>query len=229
MKNIKAAFAILMSLSVGNYLYANDIAEPKILRVETKILQEVLPPEVFMNQALLYGLKVTQMSGIAAQNAASKKVKDFAQSIIDGHAEANTELLALAKTKNITLPAGKPEEGQRPDGRVDSAPTTLQDTSRNQNKGEAGNSGQPKGIMLNGFSMLRNTEIQESVNRLKDLKGKSFDEAYLSASIQDHQNMISLFEAGSKSTDVAVKKYAQKYLPKLKAHLRQINSMLKAK
>ncbi|RZK13330.1 MAG: DUF4142 domain-containing protein, partial [Pedobacter sp.] len=151
MKNIKAAFAILMSLSVGNYLYANDIAEPKILRVETKILQEVLPPEVFMNQALLYGLKVTQMSGIAAQNAASKKVKDFAQSIIDGHAEANTELLALAKTKNITLPAGKPEEGQRPDGRVDSAPTTLQDTSRNQNKGEAGNSGQPKGIMLNGF------------------------------------------------------------------------------
>lgn len=229
MKNIKTAFALLMSLSVGNYLYASEIAEPKILLTEAKIPQEVLPPEAFMNQALLYGLKVTQMSGVAAQNAGNIKVKNFAQTIIDGHAQANTELLALAKTKNFALPASKPEEGQRPDGRVDSAPTTLQDTSRNQNKGEAGNNGQPKGIMLNGFSMLRNAEIQESVNRLKDLKGKSFDDAYLAASIHDHQNMISLFEAGSKSTDVAVKKYAQKYLPKLKTHLRQLNSMLKAK
>ncbi|RZK37394.1 MAG: DUF4142 domain-containing protein [Pedobacter sp.] len=229
MKKIKTAFALLISLSIGNSLYADNSAGPKILRVETTISQEVLPPEVFMNQALLYGLKVTQMSGIAAQNAESKKVKDFAQLIIDGHAQANTELLALAKTKNITLPAGKPEEGQRPDGRVDSAPVTLQDTSRNENKGEAGNTGQPKGVILNGLNMLRNDEIQESVSRLKDLKGKSFDDAYLAASIQDHQNMISLFEAGSKSTDAAVKKYAKKYLPKLKTHLSQLNTMLKAK
>ena len=229
MKNLKTAFLLIISLPFVNYLYAVDIAQPKIPSVENKISQEILPPEVFMNQALLYGLKATQMSGMAAQNDAGKKVKEFAQSIINANAQANTELLALAKTKSITLPAGKPEEGQRPDGRVDSAPTTLQDTSRNQNKGEAGNTGQPKGVMLNGFNMLRNDDIQKAVASLKELKGKSFDDAYLSASVQDHQNIIALYEAGSKSSDVDVKRYVLKYLPKFKAHLKLLNSMLKAK
>ncbi|WP_316807802.1 DUF4142 domain-containing protein [Pedobacter agri] len=228
MKNIKTAFAILLTISLGNNLYAHDILGDMPRQPESGMIQEVLPPEVFMNQALLYGLKATQMSGIAAQNG-SQKVKGFAQTILDAHAQANTELLALAKSKNITLTASKNEEGQRPDGRVDSAPTTLQDTSRNQNQGEAGNTGQPKGVMLNGFAMLRNADLQQSVNKLKDVKGQDFDQAYITSSIQDHQNLIVLFEAGSKSTDAAVKKYAKKYLPKFKTHLTQLNAMLKAK
>jgi len=229
MKNFNTAFALLITMSVGNQLSADELTGFEHKPIRIVYAQRNLPPEVFMNQALLYGLKETQLSGVAAQNAGSEKIKSFAKSVLDYHTEANKELLAIARSKKFSLPASKPEEGQRPDGRVDSAPTTLQDTSRNQNQGEAGNSGQPKGVMLEGFSMLRDADIQKSVIKLKDLKGKEFDEAYLSTGVQDYQNLVALFEAGSKSSDVSVKKFAKKHLPRFKSRLKELTAIASEK
>ncbi|RZK91482.1 MULTISPECIES: DUF4142 domain-containing protein [Pedobacter] len=228
MKNIKTAFALLLSFSLGNSLYATEAPSRKLTgQIEKSFIQDVFPTEAFMNQALLYGLKEVQKSGIAAQNAGNEKIKRVAKSALDLHTAANKELIALAKIKNITLTASKPDDGQRPDGRVDSAPTTLQDTSRNQNQGEAGNTGQAKDVMIQGFKMLRDADIQESISKLKAVKGENFDNAYLASSIQDYQNIVALFEAGSKSADKEVKAFSKKYLTKFKAHLSQVTAMVK--
>ncbi|RDC57910.1 DUF4142 domain-containing protein [Pedobacter chinensis] len=229
MKNIKSAFVLLIALSMGNGLIA---AEEPIIKLKHPVfapLQNILPPEVFMTQAMRYGMKETQMSGIAVENSSDRKIKTFAKRILDDHAAAKEELLTLAKARNITLPTSKPQGGQRPDGRIDSSPNNLQDTSRNQNQGEAGNSGQVKGVMFQGFKMLQDADVLNSVNKLTDLKGNEFDEAYIAMSIEDHRNIVALFEAGSKSSDAAVKRYSLKYLPKFKTHLAQITAMSNVK
>jgi len=225
MKNIKSTFVLLIALSIGNVLVSAEEPIIKLKHPAFTSLQNVLPPEVFMTQALRYGMKETQMSGIAAENSNKGKIKAYAKTVLDDHAAAKEELLALAKTKNIALPTSKPQGGQRPDGRIDSSPNNLQDTSRNQNQGEAGNSGQVKGVMFQGLKMLQDVDILSSVNQLNNLKGNEFDADYITMSIEDHRNIVALFEAGSKSSDVAIKRYSLKYLPKFKAHLAQVTAM----
>src|ERR1700748_3070333 len=45
------------------------------------------------------------MLGKLAQDKGSEKVKDFAAMMVKDHSKANDELMTLAKSKNITLPA----------------------------------------------------------------------------------------------------------------------------
>ena len=227
MRNLKSSFAFVIGLSIAASATASERITPSVNVITHERKQNVLPPEVFMAQAMRYGIKSLQMSGLAAEISKDQKIKSFSTSVLDLHTKANQELLNLAKTKNISLPTSKLPEGQRPDGRVDSAPTNLLDTSRNQNQGEAGNTGQPKGVMVEGFAMLSDADMQQSIMKLNQLKGENFDNAYLAASLKDHQNVVALFEAGSKSSDKDVKKYALKYLPKLKAHLAQLSAMAK--
>lgn len=51
------------------------------------------------------GMAEVELAKLAETKATNPKVKEFAAMMIKDHTKANTELMDLAKTKNITLPA----------------------------------------------------------------------------------------------------------------------------
>jgi putative membrane protein len=54
-----------------------------------------------------------QLGSLALSKAASPKVKEFAQAMIDDHTKATQELTTLAQTKNISLPSALSEKCQK--------------------------------------------------------------------------------------------------------------------
>jgi putative membrane protein len=58
----------------------------------------------FIKTAAMDGMAEVEHGGLAAKNAASNEVKQFAQRMVDDHGKANTELKSLASQKNVTLP-----------------------------------------------------------------------------------------------------------------------------
>jgi len=186
--------------------------------------QDSLTTAQFLQQAAIAGMKEVLTGKIAADKANDKKVKAFGQMMVDDHTKANEELRGLAKLKKVDLPMSTPEGELRPDGRVDSSPENMKDTSRTKNAGgEAGNTGLAKKT-ANGAT---EADVTNAIERLNNLNGISFDKAYIDMMVVDHQNAVALFERASKSTDSDAKAYANKYLPVLKKHLKQIQTLAK--
>ncbi|MGQ7856077.1 DUF4142 domain-containing protein [Pedobacter sp. WC2501] len=184
--------------------------------------QDTLTTAQFLQQAAIAGMKEVLTGKLAAEKATDKKIKAFGKMMIDDHTRANEELRALAKLKKVNLPMSRPEGELRPDGRVDSSPENMRDTSRTKNAGgEAGNAGLAK-ITANGAT---EADVTNAIEKLKNLNGTSFDKAYIEMMAIDHQSATSLFEKASQSTDPEVKVYANKYLPVLKKHLKQVNAL----
>jgi putative membrane protein len=59
------------------------------------------------------GMAEVELSKLAETKATNAKVKEFAAMMTKDHGGANTELMALAKTKNITLPTTIGEDKQK--------------------------------------------------------------------------------------------------------------------
>lgn len=186
--------------------------------------QDSLTITQFLQQAAIAGMKEVLTGKIAADRASDKKVKAFGQMMVDDHTKASEELRVLAKLKKVDLPMNAPEGELRPDGRVDSSPENMKDTSRTRNAGgEAGNTGLAKKT-TNGTT---EADVTNAIEKLNNLSGASFDKAYVEMMVTDHQKAVSLFEKASRSADLEVKAYANKYLPVLKKHLKQIQALTK--
>ncbi|MGN8054909.1 DUF4142 domain-containing protein [Pedobacter sp. 22163] len=186
--------------------------------------QDSLTTAQFLQQTAIAGMKEVSTGKLAAEKATDQKIKAFGQMMVDDHSKANEELRSLAKFKKVNLPMSRPEGELRPDGRVDSSPENMKDTSRTKNAGgEAGNTGLAKKI-VNGAT---EADVANAIEKLNKLSGASFDKAYVEMMITDHQNAVALFEKASKSTDNDVKAYANKYLPVLKKHLKHIQALAK--
>ncbi|PWS33839.1 DUF4142 domain-containing protein [Pedobacter paludis] len=210
--------AVIFCNSIG--VTAKEIKNSIISKpLENLNNQDSIPTDAFLNQAMLYGMKAIQTGGLATEKAYNPKLKTIGQQMIDQHSKANQELMELAKTRNIALPMTKPQGGQRPDGRVDSAPDNLRDTSRNQNQGEAGNSGAVNRNNTIGNETIKDHDLTQSVAQLKALSGKEFDLAYVNMTIEDYKRLIDLYESGSKTKDKAVRAFAKKALPSLRQQL----------
>jgi len=63
-------------------------------------------------------------------------------------------------------------------------------------------------------------EHQAEQARLEKLDGVNFDQAYTAAMVNDHTKDIREFEQAAKSSDPAVKGFAEKTLPTLRQHLK---------
>ncbi|HEY1030884.1 MAG TPA: DUF4142 domain-containing protein [Flavipsychrobacter sp.] len=59
------------------------------------------------------GMMEVELGKLAATNAASAQVKEFAQGMVTDHSQANEELKSLAASKNIALPATLSEDKQK--------------------------------------------------------------------------------------------------------------------
>lgn len=58
----------------------------------------------FAVEAANGGMAEVELGKLAQQKATNPRVKKFAEMMVSDHSKANDELMALAKTKNITLP-----------------------------------------------------------------------------------------------------------------------------
>ena len=68
----------------------------------------------FMEKAAGSGMFEVQVSQLAASKAADAAVKTYAQMLVEHHSAANNELIQLANTKGVELPAAPPR-GMRKD------------------------------------------------------------------------------------------------------------------
>lgn len=67
---------------------------------------------------------------------------------------------------------------------------------------------------------------QEVADKLSGKSGEDFDQKYVAVMIKDHKKAVALFEkAAQKSEDPAIKSFAEKTLPTLRAHLEKIQSL----
>jgi len=118
------------------------------------------------------GMFAVEMGKLALQNAASPKVKEYAQMMIDEHTKANNELMEAARTKNITLPAG------------------LSD------------------------------KCQKKFGELSEKKGKDFDKEYMSAMVDDHEEVLDVLNKQAENgNDADLKAWAQSKVGGIKQHL----------
>jgi putative membrane protein len=67
----------------------------------------------FAVEAASGGLTEVALGKIAAEKGVNKRVKNFGKMMVSDHAKTNNELIALAKTKNITLPSAPDADDQK--------------------------------------------------------------------------------------------------------------------
>lgn len=67
----------------------------------------------FANDAAVAGMAEVAAGKVASQKATNPQVKDFAKMMVMDHTKANEELMAIAKKKNITLPAAPDADHQK--------------------------------------------------------------------------------------------------------------------
>jgi len=67
----------------------------------------------FATGAANAGLAEVAIGQLASEKATNAKVKDFAKMMVTDHTKANDELMALAKTKNISLPTEPDADHQK--------------------------------------------------------------------------------------------------------------------
>jgi predicted outer membrane protein len=82
-------------------------------------------------------------------------------------------------------------------------------------------------ITLKSDTLRPEQDYKLAAKQLNLLSTDKFDRAYLTAMLDDHKRAVALFQLGSASKDAEVKAYAEKYLPKLRDHLAQVEKLIK--
>jgi putative membrane protein len=135
----------------------------------------------FVMKAAMGGMMEVEAGNVAQQNGANDRVKGFGTMMVNDHSKANSELMALAGGRGVTLPNALP------------------------------------------------ADMQKHMEEMRKMKGKAFDNHYMSMMVKDHGEDISLFEKQANSgTDPELKAWAQKTLPVLQMHRDSATAINKA-
>jgi putative membrane protein len=80
--------------------------------VKTDSSGMVLSDTAFAAKAAVGGLAEVALGKMAASKSSDSKIKDFGSMMVMDHGKANSELMTIAKSKNIALPTGLDAEHQ---------------------------------------------------------------------------------------------------------------------
>jgi putative membrane protein len=80
--------------------------------------QGTSPDQAFVKKAVVGGLAEVQLGKLAVEHAASPDVKQFGQRMVQDHSKANQELMALVKTKAISVPTALDQKHQKAAARL---------------------------------------------------------------------------------------------------------------
>jgi putative membrane protein len=186
----------------------------------------------FVMEAAHGGMMEVHLGRMAADKATNPDVKAFGQRMVDDHSKANSELMALASQKGITLPGAS--DMAMTSGASSMSTSTTQSTNQ-QNSTTSSTSGQP-GSMDTTAAGQRHARVdantgmdlsdQEHMNKLSGLTGDAFDREYINMMVKDHEKDVKEFEkASTKAKDADVRAFAAKTLPTLREHLQQVRDI----
>jgi len=167
------------------------------LKTETK---SDLTAATFARKALEAGETEAALSKLAGEKASSTDIKQYAQMLAQGHAQANEQLRLIAEGDK----AAPPKTGTAP-----SAPGQRSDRAS-----------PPAGVSPGAAPAL-----SPEYRTLNGLSGPAFDKVYLEIMIEGHEKSVALYEQASTSLDGAAKKLASETLPKIKDHLQQAKNL----
>jgi putative membrane protein len=135
----------------------------------------------FVMKAAMGSMMEVEAGNAAQQNATNDRVKSFATMMVNDHSKANSELMALASGRGVTIPTAIPADKQK------------------------------------------------HMDEMRKMKGKQFDNHYMSMMVNDHQKTIADFEKQANSgADAELKAWAQKTLPVLQMHRDSATAINKA-
>jgi putative membrane protein len=84
----------------------------KMSGAPTDSTASVMADTAFTSKAAISGMAEVALGKKAAAKGTDNQVKDFGKMMVMDHGKANAELISIAKSKNITLPAGLDAEHQ---------------------------------------------------------------------------------------------------------------------
>lgn len=180
----------------------------------------------FVMKAAEAGMLEVEMGQQAVRQASNGEVKQFAQRMVDDHGKAYAELMQLAQSKGINLPA--PQKVGTVDTQNDSAITaTGQQITGAIGQQKAGAAQVPDrtgaGPVNSDSSkaVKGNSGHRKMMDKMAKLSGTAFDREYLKHQVADHDKAVALFEKQSRSgKDAELKAFAARALPTLKEHQR---------
>ncbi|MES2456888.1 MAG: DUF4142 domain-containing protein [Bacteroidota bacterium] len=82
-------------------------------------------------------------------------------------------------------------------------------------------------ISLESDTLRPDQDYAAAAKQLGALATDKFDRAYLVTMLEDHRKAVALFDLGTRSKDPKVKAYAEKYLPRMRAHLDAVQKLTK--
>jgi predicted outer membrane protein len=213
----------------------------------------------FIMKAAESGMEEVEMGQLALKQASSEEVKQFAQHMIDDHSKANSELMQLAQSKGITLPATMSSgTGDNMNSSGQSSSSTISQQSSGTGQQTGGTTGQQNnktgsgqqndragsgqqndrtGSMASGqdssTAMKGSSDHKKMMDKMGKLSGADFDREYIKQQVADHDKAVSLFEKQSKNgKDPELRAFADRTLPALKEHqqtVRNLNSKVGGK
>jgi putative membrane protein len=137
-------------------------------------------------------------------------------------AEIDIGQLAVANaTSRDTTTNSNPNNGSQQDSVKAYAQMMVDDHTQAQN--ELQTIANDWNVTLSSSLDAQHTDLK---NRLSSMKGMAFDTAYIQSQIADHQTAITFFESEvNHGTEKQILNYANKYLPILRMHLQQADSI----
>jgi predicted outer membrane protein len=198
----------------------------------------------FVLKAAEAGMAEVEMGQLALQQASNEEVKRFAQRMVDDHSKANTELMQLAQSKGITLPATT--NSGTADNMTSSGQSTAISTSGQQStttsqqatattgqqnaRTASGQQTDRTGSMATGqdstIAMKGSSDHKKMMDKMGKLSGVDFDREYIKHQVADHDKAVALFEKQSKNgKDPEVKAFAERTLPTLKEHQQMVRDL----
>ncbi len=190
-------------------------------RINNPAKQESITTAQLLGQLYLYSNQAMLSAKLAADKSSDALLKKQSAELVDRHIQFNEAIRLLAKDKKVDLPMSLPDGGQRPDGRVDSAPENLRDTTRTQ-KATSEAEGDKKLGRMNG---VNEASVTEEVNRLKALSAADFNKAYLASAVSVQQKLSALLSKGASSSDKMIKSFSKKQLSAINAQLRKMEKL----
>lgn len=210
-------FTLVLASGFPNHAKAYEQAREKNNGFLDSLTAGSLIQQLYLssNQALL-------SAKLAADKSTNSRLKVLGADAVKKQIAMNEALRSLAKAKRINLPMSTPEGGQSPDGRIDSAPENLRDTTRNQNSGGAATVPSGKIPQTNAPSEVA---VSTEINRLKNINNSEFDKAYQQSATSNHNRLLDLLEEAGRSTDTEIRTFSKKYLTAAKQGLKRLTNL----
>jgi putative membrane protein len=217
--------AAFMVASAGLHAQAPQSPSSNASKTSTAAMQPSSDDTMFVQKAAEAGKMEVEHGKMAATKASNAQVKAYAAKLVRDHTAANSQLMTIAKRKNISVP-DQLRGGYGNHGSIGAKNDATTDTKTGMGRPAGGN---PTGTTGASGTVASTGEARDRAGHNEpwmSQTGAAFDKAYIDDQVKAHQDAIALFEKeASGGSDAELKAFAAKQLPGLRGHLKQAQDL----